>query len=231
MINSWHYAGADRSDLYPQSPPPLMGRLRYSTEIVPVKDKKVLVVGDSYGWYADYALKHSTSLVHSLDIAPPAPFIAKLQKKNTKFRHFQVSVLDFDFRNRYDLCVFLEVIEHLPPGTELIALKNIRKHLASHGKLLLSTPSQSLLSYASDPAIILGHRHYSQVNLEALLRQAGYKNIKFYTGGGVYSALDLLSLYFTKWILRKHYTSPFSKPVDSEYPLPGGSTIFALCQK
>ncbi len=226
-----HYSGSHRSRLYPQKLPPLIGRLKYSTQLVSPSHKKVLVVGDSYGWYADFALKNKATLVHSLDIAPPAPFISQLRKKHKNFAHFQESILSFRSPNHYDLCIFLEVIEHLPPNTESSALQTIFKHLNSNGVLSLSTPSQRILSYLSDPAVFLGHRHYSEKKLDQLLRSAGFKKVKFTSGGGVYGAIDLLGLYFTKWILMRSYQSRLVKQVNSEYPLNGGTTLFAICHK
>lgn len=231
IFHPWFYSGARRSNVSLRSMPELSGRLKYSTEMTDVEGKSVLIVGDSYGWYANYALKSKARLVHSLDIAPSSPVIRNLEKKNQNFRHFTVSILDFSSSYRYDVCVFFEVIEHLPPSTELMALKIIYKHLSRFGVLLLSTPFSSLLSYISDPVFLLGHRHYTFSKLNNLLTRAGFKRIKFIRGGYIYGAIDLLSLYITKWIFHRFYKSPLASQINSEYPHPNGTTVFAVCQK
>ncbi|HCH59297.1 MAG: hypothetical protein UX80_C0002G0054 [Candidatus Amesbacteria bacterium GW2011_GWA2_47_11b] len=228
-----YYSGSRRGNLYPQVFPPLIGRLKYSTSLLDPNGKSVLVIGDSYGWYAKFALECGAKFVHSLDIAAPSPMLSRLFKSYSQYHHTIESILDFRSTKKYDLAVFFEVIEHLPPQTEKFALQVIAKSLKSNGKLLLSTPVKSLLSYFSDPAIFLGHRHYSPKQLTQLLNAAGFYQIDYTRGGFVYSALDLLCLYFVKWILRQPYLyfSPFVDKVNFEYPHPHGTTLFAICAK
>ena len=231
LASRWYFAGSGRTPLSPQSVIPLTGRLLYSVGLLPAAGHRLLVVGDSYGWYARYALDHGAHLVHSLDIAAPSATIANLTTTHPNFRHYQASILDFSATRRYDQVIFLEVIEHLPVGAEVSALKNIYGCLEPHGCLLLSTPAASLVSYLADPAWPLGHRHYSVASLAALLKQAGFTNSHFTRGGFIWSALDILALYFTKWVLRRPYLSPWTGRINQEYPHLSGITLFAISRK
>lgn len=226
-----YFSGAARAGHSLTGSVDFIGRIRYSLQLVPLKAKKILVVGDSYGWFPHYALENGAKEVHSLDIAPPSPFISNLSGQYKNFSHSVSSVLDLATKNKYSLCVFLEVLEHLPTGTETKALKNIYQCLSPGGILVLSTPHTSLLSYLSDPALFLGHRHYSQNQLTDLLTAIGFKSLNFSRGGYLYSALDVILMYFTKWILRRHYSSPIASQVDLEYPHAHGHTLFVVCQK
>lgn len=231
LFPSLYFSGSGRDERSLTHTVDFIGRIRYSLQLASVKAKKILVVGDSYGWFPHYALKNGAKEVHSLDIAAPSPYISKLATQNKNFSHSVSSILDLDSDNKYSLCVFLEVLEHLPTGTESKALKNIFRSLSPGGTLVLSTPHTSLLSYLSDPALILGHRHYSKSKLSDLLKTSGFKSIVFSRGGYLYSALDVILMYFTKWILRLPYSSPLASQVDLEYPHAHGHTIFAVCQK
>jgi SAM-dependent methyltransferase len=81
--------------------------------------------------------------------------------------------------NSFSLVVFSEVLEHLPPGTELQALREIYRVSQPGGILLLSTPSADgvwgRLYTVADPAFwIIGHRHYSERVLRCMLQRCGF---------------------------------------------------------
>ena len=231
MPKQQYYVGDSRSSLYPDAITELHGRLLHTVNMANWEGKKVLVVGDSYGWFAEYVLRHGAKRVVSFDIASPSSHIAKLEKEFPHFSHEICSVFDLSYQDMFDYVGYFEVIEHLPPHTELESLKAIHKSLVPGGYLLLSTPHASLLSYLADPALLLGHRHYSIAQIDGLLKQAGYSQISTYRGGFIWSALDILSLYITKWIFRKPYISRLTIRMDSEYPNTHGITLFAVAKK
>lgn len=230
LLSKWYFPNIKRAVISPQDEKELKGRLRYSTQLADVKGKTIIVFGDGYGWYANYALSHGAKLVHSLDPSNPSDFIHKLSKRKN-FRHFQMSLFDFSPHIKYDLAVFLEVLEHLPPGSEPEALKIIYNALTPQGELLFSTPYKSLLAYVADPPALLGHRHYSQKHLEMLFKNAGFKSYTIYRGGYFLQAIDIFLMYFFNNVLRRKYNALFDNVVDREYPHRNGTDIFALCQK
>jgi len=201
-----------------------------SSQLADVKGKNIIILGDGYGWYANYALSHGAKLVHSLDPSNPSELIHKLSKRKN-FKHLQLSLFDFSPQIKYDLAVFLEVLEHLPPGSELKALKIIYKAHTSKGELVFSTPYRSFLSYIADPPALLGHRHYSRRQLEMLFKNAGFRSYTIYRGGYVWQAIDIFLLYFFNNVLKRKYNALFADLVDKEYPHRNGTDIFALCQK
>lgn len=225
------YKGDARNELYPDDVSPTHGRLLHTVHMAPLKNKRVLVIGDSYGWYAEYALKQGAAYVHSFDIATPSEHISKLQKTYPHFKHEIISVFDLKVTDTYDVAGYFEVIEHLPPGTEVDSLQKIAASLSKNGVLLLSTPHKSLPSYLADPACFFGHRHYGMSEMSSLLKPTGLKVESIYRGGYIYAMADILFLYFTKWVLRKKYISQILHKSDREYPHPSGITLFVIARK
>lgn len=104
--------------------------------------------------------------------------------------------------SQFDIVLFLEVIEHLPEGTEDEALDEIKRVLKKGGNLILSTPnkgtlqkldSSNILPKLAQFPIIRGyikhiysdqklselssrahHRHYSRTELRELLKSTGF---------------------------------------------------------
>ena len=106
--------------------------------------------------------------------------------------------------NCFDATIFLDVIEHLPQGKELTALKLFHKVLEKNGVIILSTMAHHPLNFI-DPAWFFGHRHYTLNQLETLLDQAGFNIKEVLKIGNLYLDIDLLLLYIYKHIFKKKY--------------------------
>jgi len=226
-----YYAGDKRKSL-DTAIDRLSGRLLYSVNLVSsFENKDILVVGDSYGWFAKYALENKAKTVYSFDIAEPDNQIKVLQKKYKNFTHFQGSVLDFKIPKIFDAVLYLEVIEHIPSGAEDISIKQISSHMRKNAELIISTPIRSALSIVGDPAYLFGHRHYTIENLVSLVTTNKLSIKQITRGGYFYSVIDLYLLYITKWILHKPYKSKLIKKINQEYPHSSGTTVFMVCQK
>jgi SAM-dependent methyltransferase len=90
------------------------------------------------------------------------------------------------FRNSvFDEVVFSEVLEHLPHGSEGKALREIYRVMKRGGRLILTTPHWVLMYAVLDPAFYLGHRHYRRDTLEKQLKDAGFRPLKLFRGGGL----------------------------------------------
>jgi SAM-dependent methyltransferase len=181
----------------------LAGRLKFSVDLVDCQDKRILVVGDSYGWFAKWAFRKGAASVYSLDIAPPGELIIDLRNQiGGRFEHHQESILELGRAPEpFDVAVFFEVIEHLPPGSEPTALDNIHKNLEDGGVLYMSTPSKHIISRVADPAYLLGHRHYSRSDIRRLLEEGGFATESMFVVGGLVDACLTLWMYFSKWVL------------------------------
>ncbi len=227
-----YYKGDHRDSLYPTQIDSYHGRLLHTMNWISWKDKRVLVVGDSYGWFAQSVLADDASYVYSFDIAEPSQNILQLiDQYPGKFKHDRISVFDLEASGDYDVAGYFEVIEHLPPGTEIESLRKIASVLKPGGLVLVSTPFASFWSYLVDPAWFLGHRHYSFAKMEKILKSAGYVDIKMHRGGYFQAMREIVEMYFTKWILRRTFVSRYTHELDSEYPHASGISLFATGRK
>lgn len=68
----------------------------------------------------------------------------------------------------FDAAVMVEVYEHLPPDDCAVVLANVRALMRNRARLILSVPTHRL------PASKLHYRHFSRVEIEAELNEAGF---------------------------------------------------------
>lgn len=95
--------------------------------------------------------------------------------------------------NQFLEAFFTDVMEHLPAGTELQALKEIYRVMARGGRLILSTPSGRTVFSLLDPArYVMGHRHYSIGPVLSLLQSANFRIEKFFTAGGIFAMIGVI---------------------------------------
>lgn len=142
-----------------------------------------------------------------VDIASEPLHVAKKLYPEVSF--FKASVLKLPFPEAtFSAVAFSDVIEHLPTGAEKRALKEIRRVIKPEGKLLLTTMLNHPLSKLLDPAWILGHRHYSEKDLKALLETSNFKILKIYKTGGFARALShIVELFYKHLLSKKFYPS------------------------
>jgi len=150
------------------------------------------------------------------------------------------SATHLPFRNGvFDLVLFTDVIEHLPKGRELGALKEIARVLQRHRKVVFSCPNNVLLFTFLDPAFwVKGHRHYKFDEIRTLFEKAGLKVLTIFSSGGIWACLNNL------WYCLITY--PLRKLLSIEPPIPSlsiredieyctkkkrGYTVFAIARK
>jgi len=93
----------------------------------------------------------------------------------------------------FDLVFFTEVIEHLPKGEEVRALKEIERVLKKYGKVIFSCPNNVRLFTFLDPAYwIIGHRHYTFDQIKKFFNEAKLKVLVIYTAGSIWTCLSNL---------------------------------------
>lgn len=114
-------------------------------------------------------------------------------------------------KNNFDIVFFFMTIEHLPSGTEQLALDNINKVLKKNGLLFLSTVNNNLIANLFDPCFFLGHRHYDLSKLENMLEKSGFKIAQSRVHGGVSIIFYTFLFYFYKHILRRTF---YNKVID-----------------
>ena len=96
-------------------------------------------------------------------------------------------------KNKYDLILLLDVLEHVERDLEL--LKNLRTSLRHNGKILITVPAHQFLWRPHDDA---NHhfRRYSRIKLVNLISQSNFKIISFrWWNSTLFFGFMLMSLY------------------------------------
>lgn len=164
--------------------------LRFSKKYI--TNKRVLDLGCWSGQFAKLAAKYAKDVV-GVDPGKAAIAYATEHIKSAKFVVGNALSIPFG-NNFFDTVAFLDVIEHLPNGTEQKALSEINRVLKINGYLVLSTPNSHPISILLDPAyFLIGHRHYSLASLEHLLKSSGFEILLVSQTGGIARLLAVIS--------------------------------------
>jgi ubiquinone/menaquinone biosynthesis C-methylase UbiE len=144
---------------------------------------------------------------------------AKKRLPTSIFRVEEAQMLSFK-RNTFDTVFLLEVLEHVPVGTEAQVISEIARVLKKNGTLILSTPHNNIFSILGDPAyFLIGHRHYSLQSINRLLFMNGFSIIKTYQTGGFVRIATVNIELLAKHLLRRSIKWPsfIHKIIASEY--------------
>jgi SAM-dependent methyltransferase len=140
----------------------------------------------------------------------------------------------------FELVYFTDVVEHLPKGEEIIALKEISRVLGKNGELVLSTPNNRLLFTFLDPAFwTISHRHYTHREIIRLLEKTGFEISIIFSSGCLWACIGnlwyCLIIYPLKRIFKRNFlVPPFIRTLeDKEYDFQYkyGYTIFVKARK
>lgn len=110
------------------------------------------------------------------------------------------------YKNFFDTVIFLDVIEHLPKGSEIKALKFFNQILKPGGVIVLSTMSSHIFNFV-DPAWFFGHRHYRLKKLKHIFSKSGFRAEKILKIGNLFWDIDILIFYIYKHIFKKRYST------------------------
>lgn len=158
--------------------------------------------------------------------------------------YLQGNALSLPFRNgTFSKIAMLEVLEHLPVGTEKLALSEIFRVLKKNGTFVISVPNKRFLAMILDPPFLtLSHRHYSRAELMRLVHDVGFCITSVYEYGGIKQA-SLMLVYYIFAALNRLFLverlpelkvlNVFQKYIgeDYEFPKKRGCTIVFTCQK
>ena len=201
----------------------LTGRHKKSFDFVGnVKDKIILDIGCSFGWFEKFAVENGCKKIIGIDTDEKHLLNAKNQIRDERVKFLKGSALDLSIfeKNYFDKVVMWEVLEHLPRDTEERAFREISKVLKSRGMLYLSTPNRTFWSCILDPAWwLIGHRHYNLGQIEKLVRETGFKVEKVEYGGRFYELISMILLYIFKWVFKSEipFKNWFDPKRDEEY--------------
>jgi len=170
-----------------------------------LRNKKILDIGCGFGAFLIYALEKGAKEVSGMEVSEQDLKTAKNSLKSKNVILKEGSAINLPFPDNYfDTVVSFEVLEHIPKNTELKMFSEISRVLKKEGILYLSTPYASFISKYFDPAFyLIGHRHYSKKQVEMFASKNNLKILKLRTIGTIWELLNLYSLYFSKWVLRR----------------------------
>ncbi len=211
----------------------LYGRFRISHDFLePQKEDAVLSIGCKEAELETY-LVHEVKSITAFDIDRDIidGNIGKIP--GITFEYGDI-VRGTDYPDEsFDKIVFLEVLEHVPDGTEEQALKESFRLLKNGGVMVLSTPNDTLAASILDPAHwLINHRHYKPQAVRDMLERNGFTVETEYVGGGIIELFWIPVFYL---LLRLRLAEPI-KPlmdrlIDKEYSKPGFYTIIFKCRK
>lgn len=214
---------------------PIVGRLRTCIEMAKqenLKGKVVVDVGCSNGLLAHHLIGEMPKTYIGVD---PSSSAIELAQKNVKGPTFAVGTAATipSADSKADVVLLFDVIEHVPVGTEVEALKECHRVLKKGGILLLSTPNNHPLTNMLDIVWYAGHRHYKPATIKKLLSRAGFRVESIEVRGGLWFSFYLLWLYSMKWIAGN--PMPRSKFLesrdDAQFDRTGIHTIFVKAVK
>ncbi|OGH04392.1 MAG: hypothetical protein A2W22_05055 [Candidatus Levybacteria bacterium RBG_16_35_11] len=198
----------------------LTGRYNKSFAFVGnVKDKTILDVGCSFGWFEKWAIENNCKRI--IGIEPSEVDVKYLKDAIPNATFISGSALCVPYENDYfEILVMWEVLEHLPKNSENISFQEIYRVLKPGGYLFLSTPNRTFWSCSLDPAWwLVGHRHYNINELKEKLEDSGFEIINIEYGGRFYELISMILLYIFKWCFKSEmpFKSWFDKKRDAEF--------------
>ncbi len=187
-----------------------------------IKGKNLLNIGSWTGPFEILAINHASEITATdIDEEP-----LKVLKKNIpQVKCIKASVEKLPFKNDvFDVVTFWAVIEHIPSGYELAALREINRVLKKGGYLFLTTMSHNTFSNLLDPAYwLVGHRHYKKEPLKNMLKNAEFQVEKILETGSFITAFHAWGFYFFKHVL--HIRMPeivfVEKAFEKDFLSPG----------
>lgn len=199
-----------------------------------LKNKNILDVGCWTGQF-EKLIRNDAKKITGVDPGSEAIEYANALFKKNKNIVFKVGVAqDLPFNNsKFDVVLFIEVIEHLQNNDELRAIQEIRRVLKKKGTLLLTTPHKNLLSILLDPAyFLINHRHYSEKYLVSLLQNNGFEIVNIQKAGGFFSLTAAIIDTLYKHIFGGKFQRPqwLVKKITNEYKHEGYERIIVVAK-
>ncbi len=174
-----------------------------------MRNKRVLDVGCWTGPIAKAITeqKINTELI-GIDENEEALNVAKKNFSEFKFIKCELTQPSEEFINKYksyfNTIIFLDVIEHLPKGSEVKVMIFFNEILKPDGVIIISTMADHIFNFI-DPAWFFGHRHYKLKHVNKILKDSGFQAVEILQIGNLYWDLDLLAFYIYKRILKNKY--------------------------
>lgn len=200
-----------------------------------LKNKKILDIGCNFGFFERFALEEGCNEIHAIDPDKKSLIQAKVNSPGAFYIQGTADKLPFP-ENNFDLITLFDVIEHIDKSKVGPSLDEIRRVLKPGGKLALSTPNKTFISNITDPAwFLIGHRHYSAVNISRLLESRNFKITSLSYGGRHAEIIGMTLLYLVKHLTKTKIPFKYwlDKTREEEFLLSdkGFTTLFIEVEK
>lgn len=207
---------------------------KYNASVIGEYLKKSQIVLDIGCWTGQLyrALTKLPAKYYGIDIPEASGAISEAKKLSPRGHWVVGSALNLPYKSKtFDLVTLLDVIEHIPVGTEKECLEEIYRVLKPGGLLIFSTPADNLVSKLADPAyFLMGHRHYSIPELSKIFQETQFKLIKHWTTGAWWHIVYYWLHLAYKHIL--HIQGPtFEAQASAELGRPGFLTHYFVVSK
>lgn len=204
--------------------------LNFAGDIFAARD--VLDVGCWSGGFVSLIDGVAKSIT-AVDVEPAALAVARDNLPSAMF--FEASVFDLPFEaESFDVVTLWAVLEHLPPDSEIAALREIRRVLRPRGYLAVNVPNAHPVAKALDPIFLFkGHRHYTPAQLEELLARSGFTPENTSVQGGILSLMSFIFFCFWKYLIRKPEPSwpLYRRACEWDSMRAGYVEVYALARK
>ncbi len=207
----------------------LDGRTLFAALLVrSAEPTSVLDVGCKSGWLLEFLAREL-----------PSPLLVGLDLDATHLPRSGLPVVSADARRlpvgdeRFDAVTLLDIIQHVPAGSEPDVLSEGARVLRPGGLLFLSTPADWAIGRLLDPAHwLIGHRHYPGARLRSLILDAGMEILVAETRGRWADVVGLPILYATTRLgLAMPAPNLFRRWANRDYATPGRYTHFVVARK
>jgi len=146
----------------------------------PNKELSFYDAGAGFGQYSYFVLKHfKNAKVHAVDLKTDyMESFARYAQKKTSWHDFsvqQADLVDYVPDSKFDLIIAIDILEHIEDDVQV--LKNFRKALNKHGKLIISSPS----TFDESAKFVEEHVRpgYDKSEIISKLKNAGFKIVSF----------------------------------------------------
>jgi len=211
------------------------GRLLFSTKYVSGENlvgRNVLDIGCGYGWFELFALKKKVGAIVGVEVSEKDLQTAKANVRGSRVKFKVGSALKLPFKDQvFDIIVCWDVLEHLPPKSEITMFSEAYRVLSPGGKMFLSTPNSTFCSNVFDPVWFLGHRHYLPQAIKSFAEGVGFKVVDVSIRGGWWELFNVSNRLISKWIFRRKpfFDDLVNEKRDREHENPTGFVSIFAC--
>lgn len=149
----------------------------YFLKNISLVGKKILDIGTGGGFIDDYLLKCGATKIDTIEIDPGLYNLALEKYKNiSEVTPLQGDIINFNFKNTYDIIISFDVIEHLTVEDGLRMLTKIHSLLNQNGICIIRTDNMANI-FVGNYSRYMDITHmsgYTELSLRQAFHEAGF---------------------------------------------------------